>query len=316
MTATTNVFLDKQEYGKDKVRLLKVHKDTKVHRVDDLTIRCLLSGAEFTTSYTEASNKRVVATDSIKNTCYILAKSSKNVDTLELFAGELANHFLNTYNWVEGAHVTIIRHRWARMIIDGKPHNHSFWRDGEETRQTDLFVKRGANGLRNVVALKSSISGLLVLKTTGSSFEDFVRDEYTTLVETKDRILSTSVDSTWEFHVPAVKTEHFASHLAQIPFNNIYDSVRDVTCKTFAEDESASVQATLYKMAAQSIQNWKWLDRVSYALPNRHFFAVDLSYFRGTKNLQEHADVYQPLADPSGLITATVARAPGSHARL
>ncbi|KAG0379797.1 hypothetical protein BGX24_011656 [Mortierella sp. AD032] len=283
MTATTNVFLDKQEYGKDKVRLLKVHKDTKVHRVDDLTIRCLLSGAEFTTSYTEASNKR------------------------------LANHFLNTYNWVEGAHVTIIRHRWARMIIDGKPHNHSFWRDGEETRQTDLFVKRGANGLRNVVALKSSISGLLVLKTTGSSFEDFVRDEYTTLVETKDRILSTSVDSTWEFHVPAVKTEHFASHLAQIPFNNIYDSVRDVTCKTFAEDESASVQATLYKMAAQSIQNWKWLDRVSYALPNRHFFAVDLSYFRGTKNLQEHATVYQPLADPSGLISATVARSVGAR---
>ncbi|KAG0338498.1 hypothetical protein BG000_003843, partial [Podila horticola] len=101
-----------------------------------------------------------------------------------------------------------------------------------------------------------------------------------------------------------------------IPFNNIYDSVRDVTCKTFAEDESASVQATLYKMAAQSIQNWKWLDRVSYALPNRHFFAVDLNYFRGTKNLAEHADVYQPLADPSGLITATIARAPGTSARL
>ncbi|KAG0290315.1 hypothetical protein BGZ96_006184 [Linnemannia gamsii] len=316
MAAVNNVFLDKQEYGKDKVRLLKVHKTTKIHRVDDLTIRCLLSGAEFTTSYTEASNKRVVATDSIKNTCYILAKSSKVVDTLELFAAELANHFLNTYDWVEGAHVTIIRHRWARMNIDGKPHNHSFWRDGEETRQTDLFVKRGANGLRNVVALKSAIAGLLVLKTTGSSFEDFVRDEYTTLPETKDRILSTCVDSTWEFNVPAVKTEHFASHLAQIPFNNIYDSVRDVTCKTFAEDESASVQATLYKMAAQSIRNWKWLDRVSYALPNKHFFAVDLNYFRGTKNLQEHADVYQPVADPSGLITATVARAPGSHARL
>ncbi|KAF9087693.1 hypothetical protein BGX23_007939 [Mortierella sp. AD031] len=313
--ATTQVFLDKQEYGKDKVRLLKVHRDSKVHRVDDLTIRCLLSGPAFTTSYTEASNKAVVATDSIKNTCYVLAKSSKVVDTLELFAGELANHFLNTYDWVEGAHVTIIRHRWARMNIDGKPHTHSFWRDGEETRQTDIFVKRAANHTRTVT-LKSAIAGLLVLKTTGSSFEDFVRDEYTTLAEAKDRILSTCVDSTWEFHVPNVKTEQFLPSLAQIPFNNIYDSIRDVTCKTFAEDESASVQATLYKMATQSIQNWKWLDRVSYALPNRHFFAVDLSYFRGTKNLREHADVYQPLSDPSGLISATVARAPGSHARL
>ncbi|KAG0020864.1 hypothetical protein BGZ82_011479 [Podila clonocystis] len=296
--ASVNVYLDKQEYGKDRVRLLKVHRDSKVHRVDDLTIRVLLSGASFTTSYTEASNKAVVATDSMKNTCYVLAKSSKVVDTLELFAAELANHFVNTYAWVEGAHVSIIRHRWARMIIDGKPHTHSFWRDGDETRQTDIFVKRGSNGRRSI-ELKSAIAGLLVLKTTGSSFEDFVRDEYTTLPEAKDRILSTCVDANWEFNIPSVSTENLAATLAQIPFSNIYDSIRDVTCKTFAEDESAS-----------------WLDRVSYALPNRHFFAVDLNYFRGTKNLAEHADVYQPVADPSGLITATIARAPGTSARL
>ncbi|KAF8932846.1 uricase [Dissophora ornata] len=312
---SVNVYLDKQEYGKDKVRLLKVHRDSKDHRIDDLTIRCLLSGASFTTSYTEASNKAVVATDSVKNTCYVLAKSSKVVDTLELFAAELANHFLNTYAWIEGAHVTIIRHRWARMNIDSKPHTHSFWRDGDETRQTEILIKRGANG-RRTVDLKSAIAGLLVLKTTGSSFEDFVRDEYTTLIEAKDRILSTCVDANWEFNIPSVSTENLLSSMGQIPFNKIYDSVRDVTCKTFAEDESASVQATLYKMAAQSIQNWMWLDRVSYALPNRHFFAVDLSYFRGTKNLAEHADVYQPLSDPSGLITATVARAPRTSARL
>ncbi|KAF9577101.1 hypothetical protein BGW38_007901 [Lunasporangiospora selenospora] len=302
-------------YGKDKVRLLKVHKDTKVHRVDDMTIRCLLSGSSFTTSYTEASNKAVVATDSVKNTCYILAKNSKVVDTLELFSAEIANHFLNTYSWVEGAHVTIIRHRWARMVIDGKPHNHSFWRDGDETRQVDINVKRGPNG-RRTIELKSAIKDLLVLKTTGSSFEDFVRDEYTTLPEVKDRILSTSVDANWEFNLAPVQTENLLSTLGQIPFNNIFDSVRDVTCKTFAEDESASVQATLYKMAATSIANWKWIERVSYALPNKHFFPVDLSYFRGTKNLQEHADVYQPLADPSGLITATIARSPGTSARL
>ncbi|KAF9940547.1 hypothetical protein BGZ67_007357 [Mortierella alpina] len=309
------VYLDNQEYGKDRVRLLKVHKGTKTHRVDDLTIRCLLSGTAFTTSYTEASNKAVVATDSIKNTCYVIAKSSKVVDTLELFAAELGNHFVNTYDWVEKAHVTIIRHRWARMVIDGKPHTHSFWRDGEETRQTDVFVKRQPNS-RRTTEIKSAIAGLNVLKTTGSSFEDFVRDEYTTLAETKDRILSTIVDASWEFKIPTVATEQYLPILSQIPFNQIYDSVREVTCKTFAEDESASVQATLYKMAEECIHNWRWLERVSYALPNRHFFAVDLSYFRGTKNLQEHADVYQPLSDPSGLICATVARAPDTAARL
>ncbi|KAG0262598.1 hypothetical protein DFQ27_002267 [Actinomortierella ambigua] len=311
--ASTSVFLDTQEYGKKGVRLLKVYRsDNKVHRAEELTVRVLLSGKEFTTSYTEASNKKVVATDSIKNTIYILAKSSPNVGTIEVFGAELGNHFLSQYSWVEGVHVTIIKHRWARMVVDGKPHPHSFWRDGEETREVDMFVKRGATADERKAAIKSAIGDLLVMKTTGSSFEDFVTDEYRTLPDMKDRIMSTSVDAKWDFKLPTANKANFVSTIAQIPFDDIYASVRQVTCDTFAKDESASVQATLYLMAEQCIKNWKWLEKVSYALPNKHYFPVDLSFFRGTKNLQEHADVYQPIADPSGYITATVARAPNT----
>ncbi|KAG0243885.1 hypothetical protein BGW41_001074 [Actinomortierella wolfii] len=311
--ASTSVYLDTQEYGKKGVRLLKVYRNSgKVQRAEELTVRVLLSGKEFTSSYTEASNKKVVATDSMKNTIYVLAKSSLNVGTPELFGAELGNHFLNQYSWVEGAHVTIIKHRWARMIVDGKPHPHSFWRDGEETRQTDMFVKRGATHDERKVSIKSAIADLLVLKTTGSAFEDFVTDEYRTLPDMKDRIMSTAVDAKWEFKVPAANSSNLLSTLSQIPFDDIFASVRQVTCDTFAKDESASVQATLYLMAEQSIKNWKWIEKVSYALPNKHYFPVDLSFFRGTKNLQEHADVYQPIADPSGYITATIARAPST----
>ncbi|KAG0237442.1 hypothetical protein BGW41_008384 [Actinomortierella wolfii] len=304
------VYLDKQEYGKKGVRLLKVYRDGNIHRAEELTVRILLSGPAFTSSYTEASNKAVVATDSMKNTVYVKAKFSKVVGTPELFAAELANHFLDQYSWVEGANVSIQRHRWARMVVDGKPHPHSFWRDGSETRDTNVVVRRACDGKRSCF-IKSAISDLLVLKSTGSAFEDFVTDEYRTLPDMKDRIMSTSIDCKWDFHLPSNLPHNLQMSLEQIPFDAIYDSIRQVTCDTFAKDESASVQATLYLMAKQSIENWHWLEKVSYALPNKHYFPVDLSFFRGTKNLQEHADVYQPIADPSGYITATVAR---SHA--
>ncbi|KAF9161972.1 hypothetical protein DFQ27_004385 [Actinomortierella ambigua] len=304
------VYLDKQEYGKKGVRLLKVYRDGNVHYAEEMVVRVLLSGPAFTTSYTEASNKAVVATDSIKNTIYVKAKFSKVVGTIELFAAELGNHFLDQYSWVEAANVSIQRLRWARMIVDGKPHPHSFWRDGTETRDTNVVVRRACPGKRSCF-IKSAINDLLVMKTTGSSFEDFVTDEYRTLPDMKDRIMSTSIDCKWDFLLPSNTPENLQIALDQIPFDAIFDSVRQVTCDTFAKDESASVQATLYLMAEQTIKNWKWVEKVSYALPNKHYFPVDLSYFRGTKNLQEHADVYQPIIDPAGYITAVVAR---SHA--
>ncbi|KAF9976993.1 hypothetical protein BGZ73_007299 [Actinomortierella ambigua] len=305
------VYLDKQSYGKKGVRLLKVYRDGNVHRAEEMTVRVLLSGPAFTASYTEASNKAVVATDSIKNTVYVKAKFSKVVGTIELFGAELANHFLDQYSWVESCNVTIQRQRWARMIVDGKPHPHSFWRDGTETRDTQVTIRRAPCEGKRACFIQSAIADLLVMKTTGSSFTDFVTDEYRTLPDMADRIMSTSVDCKWDFNFSSSTPQNLQNALEQIPFDAIYDSVRQVTCDTFAKDESASVQATLYLMAEQTIQNWHWVEKVAYALPNKHYFPVNLSFFRGTKNLQEHADVYQPIADPSGYITAVVAR---SHA--
>ena len=38
-----------------------------------------------------------------------------------------------------------------------------------------------------------------MLKSSGSAFENFVRDEFTTLVEVNDRIFSTAVDMQYTF---------------------------------------------------------------------------------------------------------------------
>ncbi|KAL1986847.1 hypothetical protein VTN96DRAFT_5500 [Rasamsonia emersonii] len=287
-------------YGKDNVRVYKVHRDQKtgVQTVVEMTICVLLEG-EIDVSYTKADNSVVVATDSMKNTIFILAKQHP-VTPPELFGSIIGTHFIETYKHIHVAHVNIITHRWTRMTIDGKPHPHSFLRDGAETRNVQVDVTEGKG-----IEIASSISGLHVLKSTGSEFWGFIRDEYTTLPETRDRILSTEVDATWKWK----KFDSLQAVKADIPkFDRAWSLAREITLKTFAEEVSASVQATMYKMAEKIIAAVPDVETVDYSLPNKHYFEVDLSWHKGIKNTGKDAEVYAPQSGPNGLIKCTVSR--------
>ncbi|KAI1410190.1 uricase [Hypoxylon sp. FL1857] len=286
-------------YGKDNVRVYKVHRDesTGVHTVTEMTVCCLLEG-EIERSYTVADNSVVVATDSIKNTIYIKAKEHP-VNPPELYASYLGRHFLDTYAHISAANVSIAVKRWTRMVIDGKEHPHSFYRDGEETRNVEARITRQG------IEITSGIAGLLVLKSTGSAFHGFVRDEYTTLAETWDRILSTEVDASWRWNtlpdVAAVEQK-----VAQ--FDKAWEDARKITMKTFAEESSPSVQNTMYKMSEQILEAAPEVASVTYALPNKHYFEVDLSWHKGIKNTGKDAEVYAPQTNPNGLIKVEVSR--------
>lgn len=287
-------------YGKDNVRVYKVHRDeaTGVQTVTEMTVTCLLEG-QIETSYTEADNGVVVATDSMKNTIYIKAKEHP-VNPPELFASILGQHFLDTYSHITNAHIKVVVHRWTRMVVDGKPHPHSFYRDGNETRNVEAAVSRDGG-----VSLRSGIVGLTVLKSTGSEFHGFVRDEYTTLPETWDRILSTDVDCTWTWKAfPGVD----AVREATPRFDAAWEAARSITMKTFAEDESPSVQNTMYKMCEQILEAVPETELTSYSLPNKHYFEIDLSWHKGLKNTGKDAEVYAPQSGPNGLIKCEVAR--------
>ncbi|CAG8564555.1 20575_t:CDS:2 [Cetraspora pellucida] len=290
----SEVYLKEQEYGKDRVRLAKVVKTGKWHEIIELTVRVLLDG-EFEDSYTKADNSMIVATDSMKNTIYILAKQSSCVENIEVFATEIGKHFITTYSHVHKATISIIKHKWTRMLIDGKLHDHSFHRDGEDVHDTKVVFSRKG------VTIESGLKNLLVLKTTGSAFYGFLRDKYTTLPEAYDRILSTNVDATWTFNI-----QNMAS-VEKIPFNDIFESIKQITLHTFATHNSASVQATLYLMAKNVLKKHSQIDSIRYELPNKHYFNYDLERF-GLKNTGKDADIFVPFSDPAGLITATVAR--------
>jgi urate oxidase len=227
----------------------------------------LISTANHGNSYTEADNSVVVATDSIKNTINITAKQQP-VTPPELFGSILGTHFVEKYSHIHAAHVNIVTHRWVRMNVDGKPHPHSFIKEGGETRNVQVDVIEGKG-----IDINSSINGLTVLKSTGSQFHGFVRDEFTTLKETWDRILSTDVATNWQWRrfsgLPEVKAN-------ADKFNGAWETARNTTLKTFAEDDSASVQATAYRMGELILAAVPDLDTVEYSLPNNHYFEIGM----------------------------------------
>ena len=252
----------------------------------------------------------------MKNTVYIMAKQHP-VHPPELFGAIVANHFIDTYKHIHTATVTVKVHRWARMTVEGKPHPHSFFRDGAETRNCKATAVEGSG-----TSIRSAIAGLLVLKSTGSAFHDFVRNEYTSLPDVYDRILSTEVDAGWRW-------ESFRSlqdvEASAKTFDSAWESARTITMETFANDSSASVQNTMYKMCEQILAAVPSIEAVDYSLPNKHYFEIgmfsgvqlstvctnrdiDLSWHKGLKNTGKDAEVYAPQTDPNGLIQCLVTR--------
>jgi urate oxidase len=208
-----------------------------------------------------------VATDSIKNTIYIKAKEHP-VNPPELYASILGQHFLDTYPHISVANVKVIVHRWTRMTVDGEPHPHSFYRDSEETRNVEAVIRRDG------ITIRSGVVGLTVLKSTGSAFHGFLRDEFTTLTETWDRILSTDVDCGWTWK----KFDSVAAVQDGVErFDKAWEAARNITLKAFAQDESASVQATMYKMCEQILDAVPEVDLANYSLPNKHYFEIGKS---------------------------------------
>lgn len=314
-------YLSSARYGKDAVRVFRVVREGAIHTIVEYNVKVLLEG-DIDVSYTEADNRVVVATDSMKNITYYLAKVSPHILVPERFAVHLGTHIVSKYAHIHKAFVEIEQLRWSRISVgkDGKPHPHSFIRDGEEKRTAKAEIDATAGKDKIQAHVSAGINDLLVLKSTGSSFTSFIRDEYTLLKEVDDRIFSTSVDLNYTFapfNVPPPKDEKkldlIVPALDQAEPGSVWDATvldraRIATLEIFAEDESASVQATLYKMGQRIIAENAGVQSVSYALPNKHYIPVDLNYI-GIDNLTPaKAEVFQPVAAPSGLITATVSR--------
>ncbi|KAG2121118.1 hypothetical protein DEU56DRAFT_112253 [Suillus clintonianus] len=312
--------LTSARYGKDLVRVFRVVRDGEFHQVVEYNVTVLVEG-DIETSYTVADNSVVVATDSIKNITYYLAKTSPHILSPERFALHVGTHILSKYAHLHRAIVTLEKLRWSRIALsaNGDPHPHSFVRDGNDRQTVEVEVDASAGKDKLTAKVTSGITDLLVLKSGGSAFYGYVQDEYTTLPEVDDRILSTSVDLTYTFAPLSLSSPTDAKKLDfTVPegfaHGSVWDAVdvaaraRDATLDIFALDASASVQATLFKMGQRVIAENAGVDSVTYKLPNKHYIPINMQYIGVDNITPANAEVFVPVSAPSGLISATISR--------
>lgn len=274
-----------QHYGKARVRLLKVFRRGDQHDIKELDVSVQLEGG-FAAAYTDGDNRLVVPTDTMKNTIQVLAHEHLRAQ-LEPFGVTLAEHFLAKYPQVTRARAVIVAVDWRRLEVNGRPHAHSF-QSGEGARG---FTR--VDGSRDNVRVESGIENLAILKSAGSGFADFPRDEFTTLAETNDRILATRLTAAWVFE------------RAPADYARANDLILAAMLKIFATNYSPSVQATLYQMAEGALGAVPEISRITLAMPNLHCLPVNLKPF-GRENKNE---LFTPTDEPHGVIEATVTRA-------
>jgi len=278
--------LTANSYGKCDVRLTKVVRTGATHTLWELTASIILTG-DFARIYTNGDNSPCIPTDTMKNTVYVLAKKNE-FGSPEEFGVILASHFVGRFDHVESDEVSIAQKIWTRIPAGGRPHDHSFSSAGSGRRT--CVVKKTRRGPPRV---SGGLAGLEVIKTTGSGFSGFLKDEYTTLQETTDRILATSIDAAWDF-LPSASPD----------YNAVFETAFRVIPETFATHESLSVQQTIYAMGEALLARVPDIATVSFTLPNQHRLPVNLSPFR----LASENEIFVATSEPFGLIKGTVAR--------
>ncbi len=266
------------QYGKARVRLVKVERHADQHDLREITVQIAFSG-DYEQCYITGDNGRILPTDTMKNTVYALAKQAP-LDSVEAFGKRLAAHFLENNPALHQTQITLEETRWSRL------NDHAFEKGSDEKRTTAIQATREG------VTVTSGLKDLVLLKTTNSSFYGYIKDPYTTLKEATDRIFATSITATWIY----TQTD--------LPFDKQWARIRQSMVDAFAAHQSLSVQHTLYAMGEAVLSTAPEVEQISLTLPNKHCLLVDLRPF-GMENPNE---VFLPVDEPHGLIEATLRR--------
>jgi urate oxidase len=271
------IHLGDNQYGKAETHVVRVTKRGATHEIKDMNVSVALAG-DFTDTHLTGDNSKVVPTDTQKNTVFAFA--ADEVGEIEDFGLRLARHFVKEFSTVHRARVSIEEFAWSRLG------EHAFARSGADKRLATVTCTKDGEWV------VGGVTDLVVLKTTDSEFHGYIKDRYTTLPETRDRVMATSVTARWRF--AGTDVDWRACHPA---------IVSELT-GTFAGHHSLSLQQTLYEMGKEVLEAHDEVAEVRLAMPNKHHFAVDLSPF-GMRNDNE---VFYAADRPYGLIEGTVVR--------
>ena len=271
-------------YGKARVRLVQIARHGDRHDLSDFTVAVRFEG-DYEESYTAGDNIDVLPTDTMKNTVYALG-ARHGIQEPEAFGLTLASHFLERNPRLTEVRVDVSAQTWDRVRTGASEDGHSFIGRGPDVRTASVGVSR----TRTVVA--GGVRDLLILKSSRSAFAGFLKDEFTTLAETRDRLLATSLTATWNYRAGGV--DH----------GSVWPKARQVLLESFAAHDSASVQHTMYAMGNAVLAEVPDVDVIHLVMPNKHHLPVDLSRF----GLDNRNEIFVATDEPHGLIEATIAR--------
>ena len=295
-----SIVLGANQYGKAENRVVRIYRDTERHEIRDLNVSTSLRG-DFADAHTVGDQIKVLPTDTQKNTAFAYAKEH-GISSPEDYAIALGTHFLDAAPPASGAQIRVEEYAWDRIPVDGEGHDHSFVRRGTETR-TCVVTVEGREDAQQVWVV-SGFTDLTVLKSTGSEFKGFLKDKYTTLQETDDRVMATSMTALWRYEGTSATRE--------TDWDKAYEDIKQIMLSAYATTYSRALQETLYAMGGAVLEAHAEVAEVRFSAPNKHHFLVDLAPFE----LENNGEVFIAADRPYGLIEASVSRDDSSDAGL
>jgi urate oxidase len=249
-------------YGKDDVIVYRLNRDGQTPAgecpVFGASVRMLIYGEAFWPTYVTGDNTGLIATDSMKN---FIQRETMNFEgyDLEWYCNFLCSGFLGTYPQVEGVQVSATEIPYG-AIPGGME---AFTPRGPERAMAQVELRRAGGGVEMVEA-RSGILGFRLLRLGGSAFYGFVRDQYTTLPEIRNRPLHMGLSLDWLY------TSNDAA------FNNgsVTWEVRTMVHRMFQEFESGSIQQIIYQLGTAMLSKIPQIAEVNLEAQNRTWDTV------------------------------------------
>lgn len=290
--ATANLAV--HHHGKSKVRVGRVWREGNVHHMVEWCVNTMVD-SDMERAFTDGDNTGMTATDTQKNAVFVVAKKIEKRCSVEQFAIALAQHFVQIYPRISKAKVEVEQKAWQRFHVDDVAHDHGFQLAGEELRTT--FVVYDKAGKLDVT---SGVKNLSLLKTTQSGYEGFIHDLYTTLPDSRDRLIASKITCTWRYTAPQTNYDETFQTAKRALFDAFFGPPKGGVY-------SPSVQYTLYQMGSLVLERVPQIQSVFLNMPNLHFLPVNPpgSKYQGT-NLED--DTYHATSEPHGNIEAVVTR--------
>ena len=241
------------QYGKTRVVFFRLAKRSAPPFAASVTIDVF--GERFAAAYTEGDNREVVATDTMKNFVYATAADFDG-RSLESYVMYLGRRLLDTYPQMERIRVT------AQEVPVDPAHGDSdvvFRMTRGDVVMSHADFER-STGEITVSDVRSGLEGMRLLKTTGSSFEQFARDRYTSLPELTDRPLTIRMDEHWRYGDVRDVTEG----KGHVPAEDVRRSIE----RTFQDLNSRSIQQLVHVMATTLLADFPSLSEIEFAAEN------------------------------------------------